>query len=97
MADGRVNFKSEFIILAQTNRRKMFSFKSMISGSYFGDIEIFLHIPREFHAVCESRCELYYLSLDDFENHIYDEFPHVMDKMKKIAQDRHSKNLETIS
>ncbi|KAM3127525.1 hypothetical protein pb186bvf_020367 [Paramecium bursaria] len=97
LADGRVNFKSEFVILAQTNRRKMFSFKSMISGSYFGDIEIFLHIPREFHAVCESRCELYYLSLDDFENHIYDEFPHVMDKMKKIAQDRHSKNLETIS
>lgn len=63
----------------------MFSFKSMISGSYFGDIEIFRHTKRQYNAVCESKCELYYLSLDDFDAHIFDDFPHVMDRMRKIA------------
>lgn len=31
---------------------------------------------------------MYYLTLTSFENEIYDDFPHVMNKMRKIALDR---------
>lgn len=47
LADGRVNFKTNFVVMERTNQSKQFAFKSMIGGSYFGDIEIFLHIRRE--------------------------------------------------
>lgn len=63
LADGRVNFKTEFVVLELTNQKKQFAFKSMIGGSYFGDIEIFKHIAREHDAQCESKCEMYYLTL----------------------------------
>ncbi|CAK92730.1 unnamed protein product (macronuclear) [Paramecium tetraurelia] len=93
---GRVNFKTNFIVQATTSQLKLFSFKSMISGSYFGEIEIFFHTTREYVVQCESNCEFYYLTLQAFENEIYDDFPHMMDKMRKIAEDRRKKNLETI-
>ena len=33
-----------------------------VSGSYFGEIEIFLKSKREYDAICEVDCELYYIS-----------------------------------
>lgn len=39
---------------------------------------------------------MYYLTLTSFEMEIYDDFPHVMSRMKKIAEDRKLKNEETI-
>ncbi|CAD8179140.1 unnamed protein product [Paramecium octaurelia] len=96
IAEGRMNFKADFIVIKQTNQKKQFAFKSMIGGSYFGEIEIFLHTKRETVAQCESQCEMYYLTITSFENEIYDDFPHIMTKMKKIALERRQKNLETI-
>lgn len=42
-----MNFKADFIVIKSTNQKKQFAFKSMIGGSYFGEIEIYLHVKRE--------------------------------------------------
>lgn len=39
---------------------------------------------------------MYYLTLQAFENEIYEDFPHIMERMRKIAEDRKKKNDETI-
>ncbi|CAD8102523.1 unnamed protein product [Paramecium sonneborni] len=96
IAEGRMNFKADFVVIKSTNQKKQFAFKSMIGGSYFGEIEIFMHIKRETVAQCESQCEMYYLTITSFENEIYDDFPHIMNKMNKIALERRQKNQETI-
>lgn len=49
----------------------------MINGSYFGEIDIILNRKRKFNALCETECELYYLTKFDFENIILSDFPHI--------------------
>lgn len=39
---------------------------------------------------------MFYLTITSFENEILDDFPHVMNKMKKIALERRQKKIETI-
>lgn len=57
----------------------------MINGSYFGEIDIILNRKRIFHAICETECELYYISRYEYENVILQDFPHISSKLKSIA------------
>lgn len=54
----------------------------MINGSYFGEIDIIKNRKRQFSAVCESECELYYLPRFDYENIVVRDFPHIDEKLR---------------
>ena len=38
----------------------------MIKGSYFGEEDIIKDRKRKYNSICETDCEFYYLSLEDF-------------------------------
>jgi hyperpolarization activated cyclic nucleotide-gated potassium channel 1 len=68
----------------------------MISGSYFGETDIILNRKRKFRAVCETECELYYLSSYDYELVVVREFPHIAKRLKEITIERDIKNNEAL-
>lgn len=46
LSEGRVIFTKEFMIDVEAKKGKLIGFKSMISGSYFGETEILCNISR---------------------------------------------------
>lgn len=92
LAQGRVNFMStinhnnEKVQENKENNKQIHSktvkFKSMINGSYFGEIDIIKNRKRVFSAVCEVECELYYLPRFDYENIVKRDFPHIDEKLR---------------
>ncbi len=51
-------------------------FKSMINGSYFGEVDIIYDRKRKYVAACETACELFYITRFEYETIIVKEFPH---------------------
>lgn len=72
LASGRVNY---------LYGRQNIVFKTMIGGSYFGEIEIFEEIPREFSIMSEGLCEIFKMPkrLIDNQNVTH---PNITEQMK---------------
>jgi len=66
----------------------------MVKGSYFGEEDIILDRKRKYNSICETDCEFYYLSLENFKNVVINEFPHIGHELIIIAEERdiHNKN-----
>lgn len=72
---------------------KNFQFKSIVSGSYFGEIEILMNQPRKFTVITENVCEMLVMPsgvLDD----IMAKYPVIADEIWVLAKKRDQKNLE---
>lgn len=80
---GRVNF-----VLSQNNT----IFKTMVKGSYFGEIELLEQIPREFTTMTEGNCEFLVMNKSLFEV-ILKEYPKVSESFKAVASTRKVRNL----
>ncbi len=68
----------------------------MISGSYFGEIEIIFNKKRYFDCIAETDCEIFQLSNFNYITVVKQQFPHIHKKLKKIAMERYKKNKESI-
>lgn len=62
-------------------------FRQFIEGSYFGEIEIFKNIPRQFAVKAAEECELMELSRDNFAL-ILKDFPELEIDILRIALER---------
>ena len=62
-------------------------FRQFIEGSYFGEIEIFKNIPRQFAVKAAEDCELMELSRDNFAQ-ILKDFPELEIDILRIALER---------
>jgi len=74
LLQGRVHFS-----------RKAQVFKSVMEGSYFGDIEAIKRTPRKFNAVAAKDCALLVMKKDLIQL-ISEEFPLVYEEMESVAQ-----------
>lgn len=52
---------------------------------------------RKYKCQAETACELYYITNTEYEQIIRKEFPHIHEKLKKIAFERERKNEEALS
>ena len=64
---------------------------SMQMGSYFGDIEVMLQIPRKYSSKTTRDCELLIMS-KELLNEIVEEYPKVWEELKASALERHATN-----
>ena len=64
---------------------------SMQRGSYFGDIEVMLQIPRKYSSKTQRDCELLIMS-KELLNEIVEEYPKVWDELRITALERHAAN-----
>lgn len=60
-------------------------FKSMIAGSYFGEIELIEQKPREFGAMSTGECKLLVMPKFVFE-YMMTQYPRVSDDIKEVAK-----------
>jgi hyperpolarization activated cyclic nucleotide-gated potassium channel 1 len=81
---GRVNFMAE---------RHNVSFKSMLEGSYFGEIEVLLKLKRMCGARSETDSELLIMP-KPMVKYIAEEFPEVIEEMQALALKRKVKTEE---
>jgi len=81
---GRVNF-----IL---NVRQI-AFKSMLEGSYFGDIEVFAKIRRLCSSKTQGDCDMLVLERGNVKT-LKEDFPEVGEEMKELAKKRNEKLVE---
>ncbi|EAR99256.2 cation channel family protein (macronuclear) [Tetrahymena thermophila SB210] len=96
LSNGRVNYMKQVVEDIRTKERKSITFKTMINGSYFGEIDIIMDRKRKYRCQAETACELYYMTRQEYEVIIKKEFPHIHQKLKKIAFDREKKNEEAL-
>ncbi|KAL4471127.1 hypothetical protein ABPG72_006508 [Tetrahymena utriculariae] len=96
LSNGRVNYMKQVIEDIRTKERKSITFKTMINGSYFGEIDIIMDRKRKYRCQAETACELYYMTRQEYEVIIKKEFPHIHQKLKKVAFDREKKNEEAL-
>ncbi|KAL4438790.1 hypothetical protein ABPG74_013463 [Tetrahymena malaccensis] len=96
LSNGRVNYMKQVVEDIKTKERKSITFKTMINGSYFGEIDIIMDRKRKYRCQAETACELYYMTRQEYEVIIKKEFPHIHQKLKKIAFDREKKNEEAL-
>jgi hyperpolarization activated cyclic nucleotide-gated potassium channel 1 len=68
------------------------SFKTIVTGSYFGEIELLDQVPREFSAMTEGECEFLVMSKALFET-VLKEYPKVAQRLREVAQERRLRNL----
>lgn len=67
------------------------SFKDMIRGAYFGEIEIIEQIPREFGAVTLQQSHLLIMGKDTFD-YMMKQYPFVAKEIREVARKRKRKN-----
>ncbi len=72
-------------------------FNSLVTGSYFGEIEIIFKHKRTFSVVAAESCELLSLTKQIYENLIVKEYPEINKELGKVAKIRLEKNLEAIN
>jgi hypothetical protein len=83
VVSGRINF-----VYSEQNT----IFKTIVSGSYFGEIELLDQVPRSYGTMTEKDCEFLLLSkqLLDFT---LKEYPKVADRLRVLAQERKERDL----
>jgi CRP-like cAMP-binding protein len=84
LAQGRVNF------VYGANK---ITFKTMIPGSYFGEIEIIEKSPRKFYGICETPCKILLMEVSIF-NYIKHKYPDIFIIIQKQAAIK-KKKIET--
>lgn len=67
---------------------KNVSFKDMIDGAYFGEIDIIFRRLRKFTVIASTESEFLTLSKQIFEDTIVKEFPEVYEEMTMLAYER---------
>ncbi|CAG9314758.1 unnamed protein product [Blepharisma stoltei] len=72
---------------------KHFTFKTMVDGSYFGEIELLSQKPREFSVMTKKWCILLVMKKNIFEM-MLEQYPKVAQEIKKIAAERYKKNIQ---
>ncbi|CAG9318431.1 unnamed protein product [Blepharisma stoltei] len=82
IVDGRVGF---------VYGRNNLVFKNMISGSYFGEIELIEQSPREFSVLSEWKTELLILTKNIFDIMMI-EYPRVAQELKQVSEERKRRN-----
>lgn len=65
----------------------------MISGSYFGEIEIIDHIPREFSAIAECDIKLFKIDRNNFIKTL-NKHPRILDNVIATADIRRFRNMQ---
>lgn len=70
-------------------------FRTMIRGSYFGEIEILLKQRRSHSVFAGENCDTLTLSRQIYENVIAKEYPEVDSELKKVAALRIQKNQDS--
>lgn len=68
-------------------------FKSMIPGSYFGEIELIENTPREFAVASQEDAELLTMSKNVFD-YMMSQYPSVAIILKKVAIERKKRNIK---
>lgn len=86
IGQGRVSF-----LYSQS----LISFKTMIAGSYFGEIELIEKTPRKFSAVADCNCELLIMS-EHLLQIFLEKFPDSAAKFRKLAQIKSMRNNENL-
>lgn len=86
IAKGRVSF---------LYNNDLISFKTMIQGSYFGEIEIIEKSLVKFSACCETECSLLVMS-EQLWNYLLMKFPDTGAEVKRIAKMKNMKNNENL-
>ncbi len=84
--EGRVEFVNTDYI----------SFKTMLRGSYFGEIEIIFKQKRSNTVVSSASCEILSLAKQIYENLIMKEYPQINEELKFVAKNRLERNLIAI-
>jgi hypothetical protein len=82
LVDGRVTY---------IYGKQRLSFKHIIKGSYFGEIEIIEQIPREFTVIALKDCEMLVMKKDDF-NYMLGQYPVFAKQIKDTAKERRRRN-----
>lgn len=67
-------------------------FKTIVTGSYFGEIEMLDQVPREFSTMCEGYCEFLLMGKKLFDSVLKD-YDYVAENFKKVAEERKRRNL----
>jgi CRP-like cAMP-binding protein len=86
IAKGRVSF---------LYNNDMISFKTMIQGSYFGEIEVIEKCLVKFSACSDTECSLLVMS-EELWNYLLMKFPDTGAEMKKIAKIKNLRNSENL-
>lgn len=84
---GRVSY-----VLSSRN----YQFKSVVGGSYFGEIEMVLNTQRKFSVVTEEICEMLIMSSDVFDDMMRD-YPVIAQEVIQLSNRRDKKNEECFS
>lgn len=84
LISGRVSY-----VMGNTN----LEFKSIVPGSYFGEIEILMNQPRKFTVVAEDVCEMLLMSAGTLDD-IMGKYPIANEEIWAIAKKKENKNLE---
>lgn len=93
VSQGEIGFEMYFVAagvcdVVDANGRV---FATMAEGSFFGEISLFLQLPRSKSVVARTRMELYSLHKDAFVR-VQNYFPVEADKFVKVAQQRVATN-----
>ena len=83
-----VNGRVSYVYLYQSAK---LSFKDIIKGSYFGEVEIIEQIPREFTAVALISSEMLIMKKDDF-NYMLTQYPIIAKDIRFLAKERRKRN-----
>jgi CRP-like cAMP-binding protein len=85
LTSGRVHFVNDDYI----------PFRTMVKGSYFGEIDIILKQKRAHTVIAGEACDSLTLSKQIYENVIIKEYPEIDEEIKYIAHLRIEKNLQS--
>mgnify|MGYP001133809363 CR=1 FL=1 len=86
LVEGRVNY-----VFGIYN----FVFKSIVKGSYFGEIEILKNQPRKFSTMAEGKCKLLCMS-KSLLNSVLDNYSYVASEIKEVAEKRRKCNSKAL-
>ena len=80
LMEGKIDFFLEYLRVV---------YKSMSSGSYFGDYEVIKRIPRKHTIRAKIDSNIHTLSKENYKNIISLDYQDVADKMIKVANEKH--------
>ena len=86
IAKGRVSF---------LYNNDLISFKSMIEGSYFGEIELIEKSLTKFSAISDTECSLLVMS-ENLWNYLKIKFPDTAEEIKRISEIKNLRNSENL-
>lgn len=86
IAKGRVSF---------LYNNDLISFKSMIEGSYFGEIELIEKSLTKFSAISDTECSLLVMS-ENLWNYLKIKYPDTADEIRKVSEVKNLRNSENL-